>query len=258
MYRPCPTLGLASVITAALAGPTRAEPEPAPYPRAHVARPLLLPRDALEVAAELLVGSEPGQPTIFDGAISARRGWARFEFEAGTTWFIGQTPDEEFEPFRFRSLYATGRLALGADQALGVGLAVDNPTADQRTYRPSLTYRSRRRPSPTTAIETSAATWYSHRTFGMRSFDQIGLAGRLQVEGQLTPTVTAEGHGTLTHEHLWPDPGVAGDDRFAISLGGGLWLATARHLDLFVTLDLPDLDRPEATVLTVGVAARRR
>jgi hypothetical protein len=250
--------------TRAEAGPTLADPAPVatPYPRPHVDRPLLLPPGATEGAVELRMSRAPmgfaPEISIFDTAARARHAWSALELELAATAYAFQlAPEGSPEPLRFTSLSATGRIAVGDEQTVGVAVTLGYPLDEQRSYRPALTYRRRGRLSPTATLEASAEAWFSRRTFGIWTDELVGLVGGIRAETQVTPTVMAEVHGALEHQHILGDQGTVTDDSLRVTMGAGLWLAASRTVDVFVTADLGDRDERGAPVYAVGVVARK-
>lgn len=253
----------------------------APYPRAVVERPHVLPDGTIEASLSFIVARTEliTDKTFTSMAASPNVSYAvgRFGLSAGADVILDVTPDvvmfagQSFEfqdEQRLATAYASARFAPVPDlslrlQFVGQGLTTDVP---RTTTALAASYKARL--SRQFAVIPSVATGFSRTTYDdvSRNISESRAAfvasGRLAAQAQVAPLVALVGHSSLNVRYegeedpfafvLMGEPGLTVAHDHGLALVGSL----TKNIDLSAGAVLFISERPVVLQLALGFSVR--
>lgn len=281
---------LVGVSVAAAQPPDQPPPEPAPpsttaptpipdavpapdddYPRALVARPLLLPSGALEasVAGGAQVsdfGDESVELYTVEPRVKVGVGGAELELASTLVMNTKQTiGDITITTERWARAFAAGRIGIAPETSLGVELTMFAPTADNPAYQGRAVIAHKAHLAAQSAVELSGFAGALRTTFtaadGDTTTTTVQLGGQLRAQAQIAPLVAIEGRAQLAYFNRTGDsmldPIFGAGEGLAQDYGIRLVGSIAPELDAFGGVDFLGVGSTDVKLFTVGVAYRR-
>jgi len=224
---------------------------PGPYPRALVARPLVLPDRAVEGTLRFAMEQHE---KIVSAQPRVRGAVARVELEGAADVALGPFPEADLEPDHLVHYAVAARYALDPDLAVGGELGVASPPAgNPALYQPRLVVSGKHRFGGRGggAIELAALAGEDR----VSDFATAVASGRLRVEAQVVDAVAIAGDAALTYN----DPlgsNAMFESFFTQSYGGALVIAADRRVDVIAEVAFLSSGDASFTTFAVGIAGR--
>lgn len=237
------------------------------YPRALIARPLVLPSGMLEARADVILDHyKSGDFDVTERAVApgVRAALGGTELAAAVRLFLGQSDRSDpplAEPPRVETLDLAVRLRILSDAYLGLELTSIWPGQPYSAYEPTVTFFYKAHP------ESKAAPVVGGRAGLTLVDDQEGptpetrsylfLEGVGRAQTQLAPSVGLEGELRLHYQRRTgyePEPGES-IANLTVAVGARAVAALTPQLDVVASADLQSQG---TRLFVVGLAARSR